>query len=326
MKNVFKLLFSFSIITILTCGCTQNFSLKNDTQCYNSRTSLEEKTKACIELTVNSFGEKFDNAKNIEHKEIVSEKITFAHDYVQLSNHLVQSSVESYIPELKKNIIVIPVLVDKSWLEKGLSMGTVLRPDPSDGRLSDDVRYYLIGYLENANKEGLYTFNSEDIDIDDSMAFYGSCGRRCSYFPFEVVEYKAILGNGLDNDYKKEKFPNIEETLSNCANLFSKESCSLAVDYAKKLKYVFRHKDYENFADIISYPFTIYQENKEPITINLKRELLNFDKKIIMNDKIFNAIDQNSIFVNWKGFMLGCGEVWWYQDGNNVSDFRMNVP
>ena len=332
MKSIIKLLFNVSIIVLLVSGCTQNLNTKGDIHCYNGYTSLGETTKACIKYTNSDYTKTLNFTENLKYKEVVVENLTFAKDYIQLDNHLVVPKLEIYIPEIEKSVSVTPVFVDKSWINKGLGIGSILRHNPSeDYDANFDERYYIIGYLDNVDKEGLYHFHDDNWDINDYSTFYGSCGRKCHYYPFEVIEYKSDLSNNNIDAYKKEIFPELDDTMESCKNLFSEDSCAAGVDFAKKLKYVFRNKDFETFANIIPYPITISEietssgKEKSSITINSKRELLNLDKGKIMNDKIFKAIDENGIFVNWKGFMLGQGEFWWFQSGNETSGLSINI-
>ena len=346
LLKYFKLLLYMGILTFLVSGCAKNLNLTEDIHCYKAYTSLGETTKACVKYTNSDYTKKLNFSENLKYKEVVIEKLTFARDYIQFDNNLVVPELEIYIHAIGKSVSITPVFVDKSWIDKGLGIGSILRHDTSDDRLSEDIRYFIIGYLENTDKEGLYSFI--DTDINDYSCIYGSCGRKCHYFPLEVIEYKPNVEkeSTINEAYKKENismcmtFEEAEKDpekaknascIADCRANFSEESCAAGVDFAKKIKYAFRHKDFETFANIIPYPITISEietssgKVKSSITISSKRELLNLDKGKIMNDKIFKAIDENDIFVNWKGFMLGNGTIWWFQSGSKISDLRINI-
>lgn len=176
------------LITILLTGCASSSE-----KSFTSITSLDENTKAYISLKPVEFVQKLEEKS--QYEEVVQNKVAFYKDFVKTELGFSQNDYTYYQESNKKiqkapsTLNIVPVLVDKSWLDKGLKIGSVLRT--RDERIyspdfDEDSRYYIVGYLENVKKDGLY-FYTDDIDY---RYCYGSCGRECHYFEYEVIEYK----------------------------------------------------------------------------------------------------------------------------------------
>ena len=101
---------------------------------------------------------------------------------------------------------------------------------------------------------------------------------------------------------------------------FPKEYFPIALDFAKKLKYIYRTKDINALANIAPYPnFYIYNyKNKEFIKIKSKQQLLKFDKNILLNRSMFNKINESYINWSWKGFEFSQAHVIFYIEDNEV--------
>ncbi len=169
-----------------------------------------------------------------------------------------------------------------------------------------------------------------------TSALYG-----CSYDIFNKDESGA---SDFYKNYKKEK---IEKCLSyeqakenpelvdqyGCvgggSDLFSDETVNLAIDYAKQIKYIFKTKDIKTLSQIVSYPVYIhnYPGKDKDIIINSEEELLKLDKNILFPKSTYKAIDENKLFWNWRGFMLGNGEVWFWADDkeSKISNLTFNI-
>ncbi len=105
---------------------------------------------------------------------------------------------------------------------------------------------------------------------------------------------------------------------------FTLQKVSLAIDFAKKIKYVYRTQDFTTLANILPYPVYINNYKKKNIIINSKKELFKLDKNILLNNNIFLEIDQNRLFWNWRGFMLGNGSIWFWID-DEVNSVTINL-
>ena len=85
-----------------------------------------------------------------------------------------------------------------------------------------------------------------------------------------------------------------------------------ALKYATKIKEVIEAENFEEFANMIHYPITIndyYGEGKYVVVEN-KEQFLKLDKKIVFNEHLKKSLKTNEIFVNWQGFMIGNGDIW----------------
>lgn len=176
------------MLTILLTGCVNSSEMGLD-----SITSLNENTKAYISLKTSNFEQNIE--EKAQYQEVVVNKLSFYNDYVKLklgfkqNEYIYYQDAEKKIQGVPSELKIIPVLVDKSWLDKGLKVGSVLRT--RDERVfspdfDEDSRYYIVGFLENAKTDGLYFYT----DNTGYRNCYGSCGRTCHYFEYEIIEYK----------------------------------------------------------------------------------------------------------------------------------------
>ena len=161
-----------------------------------------------------------------------------------------------------------------------------------------------------------------------------------------IITYKILSANNysehyiLDNNYKKEviercqtfeeheKDPTTKEPdcLTSFSETFSPFKVKIAINYAKKIKYVYRKEDINALSNILVYPVRINNYKNKNLVINTKKELLELDKNIIVNKSVFDAIDSNKLFWNWQGYMLGNGEFWfWINDNNEIKEVTINI-
>jgi len=107
-----------------------------------------------------------------------------------------------------------------------------------------------------------------------------------------------------------------------------KKQFDTALDYAKKLKYIYKTKNINALANIAPYP-NVYinnYKNKKFIKIKSKQQLLKLDKNVLFGKNAYNEINNNAIFWNWRGFMLGAGSVWFFVEKNgDIGDLSINV-
>lgn len=142
----------------------------------------------------------------------------------------------------------------------------------------------------------------------------------------------------IDLEYKKEKVElctpweeteEIEKSniicISGSKNLFSEESINIAIDFTKKIKYAYRTQDFELLSNVVTYPLSIYgYKGHRFIEIKSKEEFLKLDKAIILDKEIYKEIEENKLFWNWKGFMLGQGVIWFWVD-TDISNISINI-
>ncbi len=110
---------------------------------------------------------------------------------------------------------------------------------------------------------------------------------------------------------------------------FTKQKVNLAIDFAKKIKYVYRTQDFTTLANIFPYPVYINNYKKKNIVIDSKEEFLKLNKKNVLKKYIFKkstfeAIDNNKLFWNWQGFCLGNGDIWFWID-DEVNSVTINL-
>ena len=110
----------------------------------------------------------------------------------------------------------------------------------------------------------------------------------------------------------------------NFDNQITEEKAVLALDFAKKIKYLYRKQDMKALSNILPYPVRINNYKKSNITVKTKKDFLKLDKKIIMNKTIFNAIDEYPLFWNYQGFILGNGQIWFFVN-DGISDVVLNL-
>ena len=110
-------------------------------------------------------------------------------------------------------------------------------------------------------------------------------------------------------------------------NCFPKEYFDVALDFAKKLKYVYRTKDIQALADIAPYP-SVYIENyknKEFIKIKSKQQLLRLDKNILLNRSMFKKINESYINWSWRGFDFSRVDIMFFIENNKVVMLAINL-
>ncbi len=153
-----------------------------------------------------------------------------------------------------------------------------------------------------------------------------------------------LCANAIINpEYKKEVInwcPSFEETelneklieKYNCGaaskEYYAKKQFDTAFDYAKKLKYIYKTRDINALAEIAPYPevYIHNYKNKDFMEIKSKQQLLKLDKNALFGKSAYNEINNNAIFWNWRGFMLGAGSLWFFVENNgNIGNLSIYV-
>ena len=125
-------------------------------------------------------------------------------------------------------------------------------------------------------------------------------------------------------EYENNKLNSNLSCLTNFDETFTPQKVDIAIDFAKKIKYVYRTQDFITLSNILPYPLEINNYKNQNIVIKSKQEFLKLDKEILLNKKIFNKINDNELFWNYKGFMLGNGAIWFWID-NDISNVTINL-
>ena len=111
-------------------------------------------------------------------------------------------------------------------------------------------------------------------------------------------------------------------------NYYSKQEFDTAIDFAKKLKYIYRTKDINALANIAPYPEVYiynYKKNKKFIDIKSKQQLLRLDKSILLNGSIFKRINESYINWSWMGFEFSQTGIIFYIKDNKVLTLGINL-
>lgn len=143
-------------------------------------------------------------------------------------------------------------------------------------------------------------------------------------FLFTLAQNDKVV---INSDYKKEEFhwcPSMEEAgywrekyidkygcIGASIDLYSKQQREIALDFAKKLKYIYKTKDINALANIAPYP-NVYihnYKNKKFIEIKSKEELLKLDKSILFNKRMLDEINRSYLNWYWAGFEFSKGGV-----------------
>jgi len=136
-------------------------------------------------------------------------------------------------------------------------------------------------------------------------------------FLFTLAQNDKVV---INSDYKKEEFhwcPSMEEAgywrkkyidkygcIGASIDLYSKQQREIALDFAKKLKYIYKTQDINALANIAPYP-NVYihnYKNKKFIEIKSKEELLKLDKSILFNKSMLDEINSSYLNWYWAGF------------------------
>lgn len=120
-----------------------------------------------------------------------------------------------------------------------------------------------------------------------------------------------------------DKYSNIQCIVSFNEHITEKKA-ELALDFSKKIKYLYKKQDIKALSNILPYPIRINNYKKSNITVKTKKDFLKLDKKLIMNKTIFNEIDKYPLFWNYQGFMLGDGQIWFFVN-DEISDVVLNL-
>lgn len=204
MSFILIIIISITTISVVIAGPNYKYSSVTQEQksnnCFNAKlsTSLNSSkslkpTMACITLEPSEIIKNVDNSK--KYKEVKIKKIRLSQDAVAIKSDLCQLNFDfaNYnIEKIPFHINVIPVLIEKSQLSQ-IPLGSIIHVIDEKYAMSyddNDTRayYYVTGYVENGEPDGLYTY-SHNQDIKDYMGYYGSCGRTCSFADLEIVQW-----------------------------------------------------------------------------------------------------------------------------------------
>lgn len=210
MSFILIIIICITTISVVIAGPNYKYSSvtqeQNSNNCFNAKlsTSLNSLNSskslkpaiACITLEPSKIIKNIDNSK--KYKEIKIKKIRLGQDAVAIKNDLGQLNFDfgnHNIEKIPFHINVIPVLVEKSQLSQ-IPIGSIIHVIDENLAMSyddNDTRayYYVTGYVENAELDGLYRY-SHNQDIEDYMGYYGSCGRACSFADLEIVQWVEV--------------------------------------------------------------------------------------------------------------------------------------
>ncbi len=137
----------------------------------------------------------------------------------------------------------------------------------------------------------------------------------------------------INPDYQKEEFhwcPSMEEAgywrekyidkygcIGASINLYSKQQREIALDFAKKIKYIYKTQDINALANIAPYPnvFIYNYKNKKFIKIKTKEELLKLDKNVLLNRNTSSKINESFLNWSWEGFNFShCGVLFFIEN------------
>jgi len=98
---------------------------------------------------------------------------------------------------------------------------------------------------------------------------------------------------------------------------FTREQVKKGYEFAKVVKQAVKNKDIVSFSNYIKYPVSIEIDSKEVIIKN-KESFIALDTDKIFTDDFIESVCSDNIFINYRGFMLGNGEIWFtYFNGND---------
>ena len=108
---------------------------------------------------------------------------------------------------------------------------------------------------------------------------------------------------------------------------FPKEYFPIALDFAKKLKYIYRTKDINALANIAPYPevYIYNYKNKDFIEIKSKQQLLKLDKNILLKRSIFDDINKSYINWSWRGFEFSQAGILFFVENNKVTMLSIHL-
>jgi hypothetical protein len=103
-----------------------------------------------------------------------------------------------------------------------------------------------------------------------------------------------------------------QEVVKRIDEIFGAEvTIEMVQNFLAELKNAVRNNNAEKFAQLISYPLHCYNSGKLVIISN-KEEFVKSYASLINNDikNLILSSNIDNIFINYKGIMLGRGEIW----------------
>ena len=97
----------------------------------------------------------------------------------------------------------------------------------------------------------------------------------------------------------------------------AKQQREIALDFAKKIKYIYKTQDINALANIAPYPnvFIYNYKNKKFIKIKTKEELLKLDKNVLLNRNTSSKINESFLNWSWEGFNFShCGVLFFIEN------------
>lgn len=159
--------------------------------------------------------------------------------------------------------------------------------------INSDLKNYMSRFSEYTN----YYCNSEE-----DKALYQ---KFLSIKDNNIQEYKNIKQwyaslSEIQNQENEDKYDNVN---------FSREQMKIGYQFADEIKSIVKNKNINTFAELLKYPLTINKNDKN-ITISSKQQLINYGAEEIFTKDFIKNVCENDLFVNYQGFMLGNGEIW----------------
>ena len=104
-------------------------------------------------------------------------------------------------------------------------------------------------------------------------------------------------------------------------------------EFAGKIKQTVKNKDIYSLANYISYPIEIrtvldaYGKNVKTTKITNKTQFINLYKNKLFTSKFVKDVCNEDLFANYRGFMLGHGEIWFGDENNSgiLKIFSINI-
>ena len=127
-------------------------------------------------------------------------------------------------------------------------------------------------------------------------------------------------------EHYREKYINKYGCIGASINLYSERQREIALDFAKKIKYIYKTQDINALADIAPYPnvFLYNYKNKKFVKIKSKEELLKLDKNVLLNRNTSNKINESFLNWSWEGFNFShCGLLFFVE--NNVTMLAISL-
>lgn len=104
-------------------------------------------------------------------------------------------------------------------------------------------------------------------------------------------------------------------------------------EFAGKIKQTVKNKDIYSLANYVSYPIEIktvcdaYGKNVKTTKITSKTQFINLYKNKLFTDKFVKDVCNEDLFANYRGFMLGRGEIWFGDEDTSgiLKIFSINI-